>query len=222
MNDLKKQVAKPLIYYRQRPIKYDPCPKCHGPKDRTSKICRTCGLASRRPPVLLDVIYIEGAPCRMIPLTRGLYTIVDSMDYAMLMGYSWTAYRSHSGNYYARSQEPGTQKPISMHRLLLGLPRRAIGDHKNLNTLDNRRSNLRHASTPQSAANTRLLIRSNTSGYRGVFWRKDRQLWECHIRTEGKLIFLGRFANLEEAVKVRDTAAIKYHGEFARLNFPGA
>lgn len=56
--------------------------------------------------------------------------------------------------------------------------------------------------------------KSNKSGVVGVNWDKSRGLWQAGIRFRGKRYNLGRFADFEEACKVRKEAEEKIHGEF--------
>ena len=49
-------------------------------------------------------------------------------------------------------------------------------DHKNLIKDDNRWCNLRESNNSLNQVNTNLSSR-NTSGYRGVYWKKDKQKW---------------------------------------------
>lgn len=61
--------------------------------------------------------------------------------------------------------------------------------------------------------------------YRGI-WSQGKQ-WQAtiHVRDDnGKLrtLHLGRFTTAREAARAFDAAALKYHGEKARLNFPPA
>ena len=49
-------------------------------------------------------------------------------------------------------------------------------------------------------------------------WGKEKQKFTATIQVNGKSINLGRFASEEEAALVYNKAALKYHGEFARLN----
>jgi hypothetical protein len=61
---------------------------------------------------------------------------------------------------------------------------------------------------------------TNTSGYKGVSLVRQTKRWEARIRHLGKLLHLGCYDTPEDAARVYDDAARKYHGEFARLNFP--
>lgn len=56
--------------------------------------------------------------------------------------------------------------------------------------------------------------------YKGVSWKKDICKWTAKIGVDYKSIYLGCFENEIEAAKAYDEAAMKYHGEFACLNFP--
>lgn len=106
-------------------------------------------------------------------------------------------------------------KAINLHRLVMDAPAGIDVDHINGNTLDNRRENLRLATRAQNCWN-RKLPRTNTSGYKGVSWRKDKECFTASITTHGKRLFLGFFPKAEEAAEARRLASIEQHGDFAR------
>ena len=112
-----------------------------------------------------------------------------------------------------------------MQRDLLGISDPNIQvDHINDDTLDCQRHNLRIASPNQNRQNLHGLKSNNTSGFRGVSFRKDKKSnqWRARIyNSSGKRENLGDFSTAEAAAKVFDRAARKYYGEFAgKLNFP--
>jgi len=90
-------------------------------------------------------------------------------------------------------------------------------DHINRNGLDNRRSNLRFATVAQNAQNSRM--RKNRSGYKGVWFAKDKGRFRAAIWHNNKRIYLGYFDSPISAAKAYDKAAKRYHKEFAVLNF---
>ncbi len=47
------------------------------------------------------------------------------------------------------------------------------------------------------------LIKSNTSGYTGVYYNKKRGMWTAQITFQGRNRYLGSFSRLEDAVKAR-------------------
>jgi hypothetical protein len=80
--------------------------------------------------------------------------------------------------------------------------------------------NCRWVNRQQNSWNQRLHDKS-TSGYKGVYWDKERLQWCCHIHLNDRGIFLGRFQNKEAAGRAYDAAALRLFGkEFAHLNFP--
>jgi len=90
-------------------------------------------------------------------------------------------------------------------------------DHINRNGLDNRRSNLRFATIAQNAWNSRR--RKNRSGYKGVWYAKDKGRFRAAIWHNNKREYLGYFNSKIDAALEYDRAAKKYHGDFASLNF---
>lgn len=50
-------------------------------------------------------------------------------------------------------------------------------------------------------------VRTNTSGYRGVTWAKDKNRWLAYITHKYKRVHVGYFKTIEEAIEARNRAA---------------
>lgn len=64
------------------------------------------------------------------------------------------------------------------------------------------------------------LIKSNTSGYNGVYFNKKRGLWVAQITFKGKTKYLGAFRQLKDAVKARKRGEEVYDEFLARFDTP--
>lgn len=150
---------------------------------------------------------------RLIPLSQGLFAIVDASDYEWLNQWKWYAFKGYKTFYAARKEF--RRKTVLMHSMLL--PDAPVTDHIDGNGLNNARSNLRSATKSQNAANNTQ--RPGKTGYRGVYAHHTGK-YVARIRHGGVGINIGLFSDKVEAAHAWDAAALKYHGEFARLNFP--
>ena len=153
---------------------------------------------------------------KKIPLTRGRVALVDDEDYERLAQYKWYC-TWH--NYAVRDVGP---RLISMASEVLQTENRV--DHKNNNSLNNQRYNLRECTVSQNAFNTKK-IKGASSKYKGVSFQRSRKLWYTCISFrdifgQKAKIFLGRFEVEKDAAKAYDEAARRYQGKFATLNFP--
>lgn len=154
----------------------------------------------------------------VIKLTRGYETVVDDID-ADLAAFRWTAYVSQLGQVYAVRSEYRNPKYVGfrLHRVILErklgmvLESRQLVDHKNTNSLDNTRGNVRLATHAQNMQNRSLRI--GVSGYRGVnpYYGK----WKAVVTADNERIDLGVFDTPLEAHYAYCKGAIKHHGEFA-------
>jgi hypothetical protein len=173
-------------------------------------------------PVMIYRRLKYGYTFRRISLGGGEYAIVDQEDYYRLCNFKWSAICS-KGHVYAariiRDTEFGRVKTMFMHREIMNAPKGMLVDHRNSVGLDNRRDNMRLATHSQNNCN--MTKKANTtSKYLGVCFVKDRNQWYARLKHHGKGIYIGRYENEIDAAKAYDEAAKKYHGEFARLNFP--
>lgn len=90
------------------------------------------------------------------------------------------------------------------------MPSKVI-DHKNGNRDDNRIENLRDVSHQINCQNQRGVGSRNTSGYLGVSWRKDKNVWRASINVNGRMKSLGVYKTPEEAHKAFLAAKRQLH-----------
>lgn len=150
---------------------------------------------------------------------------LDEEDKHFLDEFPWTyEVQKHNCVYFLcrYEQASGIKITIKLHRLINGATIIKDGyvfnnalsvDHKNRNTLDNRRENLRFCTKSQNAMNSKKRV-GNTSGHKGVSWEKNRQKWKAYLNLQGKQIHLGYFDSKQEAVIARLKGAQEIFGEF--------
>ena len=159
---------------------------------------------------------------RQIELTQGQYAIIDDEDYDRVSKLSWHAYFNKKVNsFYAlhNNYDNGKHSTIYMHRFITGALAGEKVDHKNHDTLNNQKENLRRCSDANSVANRRG-HKNSTSHYKGVRWEEDRKKWAAQITKDYKGIFLGYFIQEKRAAIAYDKKARELFGEYAFLNFP--
>lgn len=129
----------------------------------------------------------------------------DLEDYDKIKDYCWIKGK----NGYVVAHIDG--KNQTMHSIICNY---SNTDHKNRNRLDNRKENLRQATTQQQAQN-RSVQSNNTSGVTGVYYRKERNAWFAQITINGKTKTIKYSHDKNEAIKARLEAEAKYFKEFA-------
>jgi hypothetical protein len=156
-----------------------------------------------------------------VTIRPGFFALVDEQDLPKIKGHHWLLHKRRDGLFYAKAIVSGSQpqKLLMMHRVILGTTGAFETDHRNGNGLDNRRSNIRECTTAQNRCNVGKR-KNSASPYKGVNWVERAGKWKARIH-HGKPIYLGYFKDPVEAAMAYDRAAIKLHGEFANLNFPG-
>ncbi|WP_129965774.1 HNH endonuclease signature motif containing protein [Escherichia coli] len=80
-------------------------------------------------------------------------------------------------------------------------------DHFDRNRLNNNIENL-FLVTPQQNQQNRNVQKNNKLGVTGVYFHKNA--YDAFIHVNGKTIYLGRFKDIEDAIRARRDAEIKY------------
>lgn len=156
-----------------------------------------------------------------IPLSRGLFAIVDKEDEGWLSQWKWSANARRGGrgfNACRRVYKDGGQSLVYMHRVITECPDGLEVDHINGDPLDNRRENLRVCTHKTNTHG--YLPPVGRSRYRGVSWHKSWKRWIVRIVVGKERLPLGGFTSQEEAARAFDRAVIKHRDSLAFTNFP--
>ena len=157
---------------------------------------------------------------KKIPLTRGQFALVDDCDYERVMEYKWVFQPHQNPRYtpYARRRRNAENPHASMHRFILNALEGMEVDHIDGNGLNNQRANMRLCTHAQNNRNSQF---NNKHGMKGVAFIPNRRAfkkWISKITADGKMKTIGYYWTMKEAAVAYNEAAIKLHGDFARLN----
>jgi hypothetical protein len=87
-------------------------------------------------------------------------------------------------------------------------------DHKNHNTLDNRKKKLRVTEQHNNLKNRKGKNSNNKSGYRNVFWASKEKKWIVSLMIDKIHKRLGKFDDVHEAGAFAEEMRKKYYKEY--------
>lgn len=155
------------------------------------------------------------------------YALVDAEDYDWLLSFRFYAKRNkrkQDVTFYActNHEKPLKTNSPMMHRMIMhrhyGSIDHRIVDHK-MDTLDNRKSNLR---ITDRTGNARNKSKHSQTIYKGVRQIKGFVRYRAYICVKYKQKHIGSFDDPKDAAIAYDLTAKQEFGEFAQLNFPNA
>jgi hypothetical protein len=151
--------------------------------------------------------------------------IIDTEDLEKLikLNYSWhVVYMECTKSYYGRTtiyyrDEHNKRKGrvIYLHQIIMGIIDASVHiDHKNHDTLNNTKNNLRVIEKNKNLKNRQGKNSNNKSGYRNVCWIEDCEKWVVQLQINGKNTMLGKFDDVDEAGSFAEKMRQKYYKEY--------
>lgn len=142
--------------------------------------------------------------------------LVDNEDFKLVSEFTWYIERQKGNKFRVSTRIKN--KIVRIHRFILNVTNSNLQiDHIDGNPLNNQKNNLRICNNKENSRNKNKTLRCN-SGFKGVRYEKERKKFRASITVNYKSIFLGRFNKAIDAAKAYNKAALKYFGEFSKLN----
>lgn len=153
------------------------------------------------------IVYVNGKNGSLLEV------LIDTKDLELVDGMPNTWKITSDGAFdYIGAHLPRNGKErkfIRMHRYIMGAPKGKEVDHRNHNTFDNRRSNLRVLTKSENLQNRSGAQSNSKSGVRGVVWNKQAKKWRAQYTLNRKCYHVGTFDSIEEAEKAIKEARAK-------------
>lgn len=146
-----------------------------------------------------------------IPLTQGMYALVDDEDYALLSMFHWCVSVARNGRNYAVRGSGKTR--VFMHRFVMQTPDDQIVDHLDHNGLNNQKTNLVNCTQSENVHRGKTY-----SKYKGVYWDKTYKFYCAQISYKGRRKFIGYYKTENEAAKAYNKVALRIYGKSAYQN----
>lgn len=160
---------------------------------------------------------------------KGYNVMLDDEDFAKVIPFNWTPVIYKRGKnrktvyflytyHYVDSNKIPQKELLRLHRFIMACSRNdgCVIDHKDGNTLNNTKINLRKCTHEENLRNQRIR-RDNTSGYKGVSWHLSSKKWRACIQFNNKSIHIGSFVSPELAHEAYKRKASELFGKFARF-----
>lgn len=136
--------------------------------------------------------------------------MIDNDDFDRIKERQWTYSEGYWSTYIKIDDK---EMQVRMHNFIIQPKDGYVIDHADRNKSNNRKHNLRQATVSQNGMNSKL--RKNNSGITGVRLDKRCNKWRATIMLNKKSIWLGEYADKDDAIKARLLAETKYFGDFA-------
>lgn len=153
---------------------------------------------------------------KQIPLSRGLFALIDDSHFELVSQHKWYAQSSHGKTYAARNVTvSGKRAKVYLHRLIAGVTDRTLHiDHVDGNGLNNTTNNLRVATVSQNLCN-RGKQANNTTGHKGVYRTKSGFM--ARVGSQGGSIYAGHFKSADQAAEAYFAVSATTHGQFGKI-----
>ena len=142
---------------------------------------------------------------KKIKLTQNKCALVDDDMYEYLNQWKWhySCGRATRTIWFGHGHRNRKAKIIHMHRLVNNTLEGFETDHIDRNPLNNQKSNLRTVTHSKNLHN-RPKQKNNVSGYKNIYWDTQTKKWRVQIQIENRVVSLGRFYNIQDAILERN------------------
>jgi hypothetical protein len=164
---------------------------------------------------------IEKSWC-WLTLSDGMRVMVDNEDLPRLEQFKWVCRKTSNRNEQVVSMV-WNGKISKIHtqylpRVIMDVGKGYIVNRKDPEILDFRKSNLIVCTRKEKERMRGKTKIETTSKYKGVSWRKDRNMWSANICVNDHRMYLGLYILETDAARAYNAAAKKHFGNFAYQN----